>query len=268
MTSQLSLLFSITITHTYYEDRICKELQYKPSVATQNLFDTYNLHIHKTTTGFSLYAATTQEVKDFLNAIKTTEAETSFSFEVVSLNPSFTVYTPYPISERGYFSFTIPANGDTTALERTFVSDAASTISFKITIDFDAIIRFRESGNNPNYNIEFESRKTQWRYYIITNSRQQFEKLSIQSNSDIQFEGPTEVTLQNGQNAHMFSSSSLLLALKEIPEYAFDLLSISENFGTPAKVIFKGLPMANPNTIEAYTEEDSIQVFSPLYIYI
>ncbi|WP_299767685.1 hypothetical protein [uncultured Dokdonia sp.] len=268
MISQLSLLFSITITHTYYEGGICKELQYKPSVATQNLLNKYNVHIHKTTTGFSLYASIDNNIKDFLNTIKTTEVETSFSFEVVSLNPSFTAYTLYPNSEIGYLSFTIPTNGDTTTLERTFVPDVTSTISFKITIDFDAIIRFRESGNSPNYTVTFESRKTQWRYYIITNSRQQFEKLSIQSNSDIQFEGPTETMLQNGQNALMFSSGSLLLPLTEIPEYSFDLLSISENPGTPDKVIFKGLPIASPNNLKINTERGTIHVVSPLYVYI
>ena len=268
----MTLLFSIDVEHTYYADGICKDLQYTPSPETQKLMNKYSMRLQHTSKGFSFYIATEQSIADFLNYIKTTDNATSFSFDVVSTNQYFTVFTDYPIHSLGVFFFdstnTTTIDGST-VMKGTFEPSTTSRTSFTITIDYDAIIRFRESGNNPRYNIQFTSRKTQWRYYIINNSNQHFEKLSIQSDSGIQFEGPTEVTLQNGQNALLFSSGSVRIPLNESPTDIYNLVATKTHLGnTRTQVIFEGLPIARSNSIETYTEGDTTYVASPLYIYI
>lgn len=271
MTSNLSLLFSITIEHSYYVDGICQDLMYIPSSATQNLMNKYTLYLQKTPEGFSFYTSTDQQIKDFLNYLETTDSETSFSFDVTSTDPFFTVFTEYPINEVGIFSFNssdTSKEGDVTILNRKFISSPMATVSFTITIGYDAIIRFRESGNNPDYNIKFDARKTQWRYYIINGNSQHFEKLEIQSDSDIQFEGPTEVTLPNGQKAFLFSSGLSKLPITQKATHKFNLIGTKISLGnTRTETIMNGLPIAS-TTIETYTEGDTTQVASPLYIYI
>lgn len=272
--SQAILLFSITIEHTYYTDGICVDLQYTPSQKTQIVIDRYALLLQRTPEGFSFYASTDQSIKDFLNYIKRTEDATSFSFDVVSMNQDFTVFTEYPITSLGIFSFN--SNNNTvvdgvTVLKEVFEPRVTSNISFTVTVDYDAIIRFRESGNNPFYTIKFISRKTQWRYYIINNSNQHFEKLEIKGDSDIQFEAPVEVTLPNNMMAFLFSSGDLKLPLEEHATYRFNLLGTKTNLGnTRTQTLFSGLPIAKSNSIETYTEEGggTTQVASPLYIYI
>lgn len=268
VSNQYALLFSVEINHSYYKDGICRGLQCIPSAKTQNLIAKYALLIRNTPNGFSFYASTDKEVKDFINGIKTTEEEISFSFDVMSSDPGFTSFTDYPISEIGVFSFHTPTEGDTTTLERKFIPDITNTISFSITIDFDAIIRFRESGNNPNYKVELASRKTQWRYYIINSSGQQFEKLEIKGDSGIPFGEGTEVTLQNGQKALLFSSGASKLPISEKELYTFNLISTKTILGNRREqTIAPKLPNAG-TTIEMYIEDNTKQVASPMYIYI
>lgn len=272
MTSNYTPLFSVVIEHTYYLNGICIDLQYTPSTETQKLIDKYALRILKTPDGFSFYVSTNQSIKDFLNYLKTTDGETSFSFDVLSINQEFTVFTAeYPIDTLGVISFnsTHTSMVDTiNVLQGTFTPNSMSQISFSITIDYDTIIRFRESGNNLKYKILFTARKTQWRYYIINNSNQHFEKLEIQSKLGVQFEESKEVTLQNGVTALMFSSGEIKLPIKEKVEDTFNLLGTKTNLGnTRTQTIINGLPIAS-TSIETYTEGDTTQVASPLYIYI
>ncbi len=271
MTSSLTLLFSVRIAHTYYADGICKDLQYTPSLATQQLMDRYTLYLQKTPEGFSFYYNSVQSVADFLTDIKTTNDATSFSFDVTSMNQYFTLFTEYPIATLGTFSFD---TGDTTSidgatvLKGVFAPTNTGNTSFTVTIDYDAIIRFRESGNNPTYTIQFTSRKTQWRYYIINNSQQHFEKLTIQTDSAIQFEDPVEVTLPTMTTALLFSSGSMKIPLEEAPTHKFSLVDIKTDAGsTRTHVVVKGLPMAG-NSIETYTAEETTHVASPIYVYI
>ncbi|MEP0264352.1 hypothetical protein [Dokdonia sp.] len=272
--SQFILLFSVAIEHTYYTNGICVDLHYKPSQQTQIVMDRYGLQLQRTLEGFSFYASTDQSIKDFLNYIKTTEDTTSFSFDVVSMNQDFTVFTDYPITTLGVFSFdsshSIVVDG-VTILKEVFEPRTASNISFSVTVDYDAIIRFRESGNNPFYTIKFRARKTQWRYYIINNSNQHFEKLEIKGDSEVQFDAPIEVTLPNNATALLFSSGDTKLPLQENATYTFNLLGTKTNLGnTRTQIILNGLPIAKSNSIETYTEEEggTTQVASPLYIYI
>lgn len=272
MTSNVTLLFSVRIRHTYYTDGICKDLHYVPSPETQKLMNRYRLYLQTTLKGFSFYYSSEQSVTDFLNYIKTIDGTTSFSFDVTSMNPDFTVFTDYPITTLGAFFFdtinTAIIDG-ATVMKGVFEPSDINRVSFTITIDYDAIIRFRESGNNPTYNIQFASRKTQWRYYIINNSNQHFERLDIQGNSGIQFEDPIEVTLPNNTTALLFSSGSVKIPLEEIPTHTFNLVATKTHLGnTRTQVIIKGLPMAGSNHIETYTEGDTIYVASPSYIYI
>ncbi|MFT5890101.1 MAG: hypothetical protein ACI9Y7_000190 [Dokdonia sp.] len=272
MTSNVSLLFSIGVEHTYYADGICKDLQYTPSLETQKLMNRYSLYLQTIPEGFSFYTTTDQSITDFLKYIKTTDDATSFSFDVTSMNQDFTVFTDYPITSVGAFYFdsvNTTIIGGSTVLNGVFEPSSMSLVSFTITIDYDAIIRFRESGNNPRYSIQFTSRKTQWRYYIINNSNQHFEKLEIQSNSDIQFEDPIEVTLPNNTIALLFSSGSVKIPLEENPTHTFNLVATKTSLGnTRTQVIIQGLPIAKSNSIETYTEGDTTYVASPLYIYI
>ncbi|GGG31409.1 hypothetical protein GCM10011344_35440 [Dokdonia pacifica] len=271
MTSHFSLLFSITIEHTYYADGICQDLVYMPSLATQRLMNKYGLLLQKTPLGFSFYATTDQTIKDFLDYLTTTDNETSFTFDVTSLDPYFTVFTSYPISKTGIFSFNsseVSSEGEVSVLNAKFTPVNTATISFSITIGYDAIIRFRESGNNPDYKIKFDAQKTQWRYYIINKSNLHFEKLEIQSDSDIQFEGPTEVTLPNNEKALLFSSGTLKLPISRKVIHRFNLIGTTTNLGNPrTQTIINGLPIAS-TTVETYTEGDITQLASPLYIYI
>ncbi len=267
-------IFNLQVTHTYYKDDICKGLVYKPTKETQRIINKFSLKPRITDTGFGLYTDTKSSITVLLNYITKVTGEKTFHFIASTSDPQFYLITDLPINKIGVTIYktdliTLTSIPELILLKPTFIATEEANMVFKVSIGFDDIISLFKEDIIPLYQINFEARTTQWRYLIMNKSNQNIGTLSIEGKSDIKFEGPVEVILQNGKEAQQFSSEKQLLKLTEIPKYSFDLTSsIKKNGTNRTKIIFKGLPNPNPNVIEVNTDSIEPIVASLMYVYV
>ncbi|MBC8754350.1 hypothetical protein H2O64_06685 [Kordia sp. YSTF-M3] len=263
-------LFKVSVAHSYYASGICECLQYKASTASQTLMDKYGFILKATTNGFEVYT-TNQSIETHLNYITQVSETTAFTFVGITSDQNFYNFTELPINELGVLTYTststanVEAN-ETIQLAENFVTDTTTQEVVSITITFDDLIRLHKTTNNVQFNIQMNARETQWYYYIINNSNQEFKKLVIESDNDIQFSGPTAATLQNGQNALLFSSETTKIPLKNTVEYTFNLTNTKTTLaGERTEIIIKGLPIPNPQNLQVNNDHT---IASLMYVYI
>ncbi len=274
MTSKYISLFSLEVTHHYYKNGICDDLTYTPSKDTQQLIDRFSFKMMKRPNGFSFYIEEKTSYAEFLNYIQLTTDQTAFYFDAATINSNFYQLTAaYPINQIGTFFYESTdeiKDGNNLLLKKTFNPSTSATDAFTLKIDFTDIVKLKKADNEDvKFNIEFESRSTQWIYNIVIDNNENFDELSIESKSDIVFEGPKAIILQNGQKAMQFSSGSRKIHLKQIPEYTFNLTNTTTKLGNSHKTtVIKGLPNANPETMEIYEDNGTSELASLMYIYV
>jgi len=206
-------------------------LQYTASAETKTLLNKYGFVLRMLQDGFELYTSSNQSLETHLNYIAQVSGKNSFEFVGTTTNPNFYNFTAIPMNELGVLTYSsdqtsTDTSSDTILLTETFVSGSPSQYAVKINIKFDDIIRLQKTINYLNYNIQLKSRQTQWNYYIINNSNQQYNQLEIQStNENIEFSEATEATLQNGQKALLFKSKTTKIPLKNEVTYKLDLIN-------------------------------------------
>ncbi|WP_298423861.1 hypothetical protein [uncultured Kordia sp.] len=269
MNTTYTSLFSIAILHTYFVSGICESLVFNPSSESKKIIDTYGLIIRKMPDGFQVYTSTNQPIKDYLNYIKQVTGADTFEFNGVVTDQNFYNYTAeIPVNEIGILSY--ENNGKTsvpTILEKAFSPQSDTEDIVLIKIKFEDIINVQENNTNLTFQVQLTARKTQWQYYIINNSNQNYHKIAIQSNTEeVQFSNEGEVTLQNGQKAVLFSSGTTTIPLKNKSQYSFEIINTKQTIaGNRKETIFKGLPI--PNTSNLKILEDN-NIASPMYVYI
>lgn len=269
MSTSYTSLFSITAMHTYFESGICETLAYNPSADTKKIIDTYGLIIRRMTNGFQLYASTNQTIEDYLNYITQVTGSDAFEFNASATDQGFYQYTAeIPLNKIGILSY--ENNGQANmpiTLQETFIPQAETLDIIRIKIKFEEIINAEKANANLAYQIQLTARQTQWQYYIINNSNQNYNEIEVQSNTEeIQFSNEGETELQNGQKALLFSSGTTRIPLKNSAEYSFDLINNKQTIaGNRKETIFKGLPIPNVSNLQILDDQT---IASPMYVYI
>lgn len=262
-------LFKITVAHSYYASNICECLQYETSAQTKTILDKYGFVMRLLNNGFEIYT-NSQTIEEQLNYISQVAGIDAFNFYGITTDQNFYNFTNIPMNELGvltYVSDTTDASTDATIqLAETIISEASTQHAVSISIKFDDIIRLKKSSDAIHFNIQMQARETQWNYYIINNSNQEYNQLEITGNNDIQFEQPQEVTLQNGQKALLFASKTTKIPLKNEVTYKFDLVNTKKTIaGDRKEIILKGLPIPNPQNLQVNNDHT---IASLIYIYI
>ncbi len=264
-------LFRVSVAHTYYASGICECLQYKANTDSQALMQKYGFILKSTINGFEVYAATNQSIETQLNYIAQISETTAFTFVGITTDQNFYNFTELPINQLGVLTYASnhtenPTENETVQLAETFVTDTTIQEAVSITITYDDIINLHKANDNVQFSIQMNARKTQWNYYVINNSNQEFKQLMIQSDNEIQFSGPTAVTLQNGQDALLFSSETTKIPLKNTVKYTFNLINTKATLsGERTEIIIKGLPIPNPQNLHVNNDHT---IASLIYVYI
>lgn len=267
-------MFSLEVMHTYYINDICKGLIYNPTKNTESIIKRFSLKLNLTTKGFEFYTDTKKSITSLLNYITKVTGEESFNFNAITVDSQFYQFTNLPINQIGVIKYNSSSNevvSDTTVrvLKPEFIPTIEANELFSLSVKFQDLIKSDENKNSSIYKIEFTARDTQWKYFILNNTNQHLGNLSIKCKSEVEFEGPIEVILQNGEKAQLFSSEKQLLPLSEAPKYNFDLMStIKKNGVNRNKILFKGLPNPNPNIIKIDSNKTETIVASLMYIYV
>ncbi|WP_430410640.1 hypothetical protein [Kordia sp.] len=269
MNTNYTSLFGISILHTYFASGSCEGLIHNPSIGTKKIMDSYGLIIRRMSNGFELYASTNQSIEDYLNYIQQVTQTDTFEFNATATDQNFYNYTAeVPLNEIGILSY--KNNGQTNTpitLEKTFIPQSDTSDILQIKIKFEDIIHANKNNTNLAFQIQLHARETQWQYNIINNSNQNYTKIAIQSNTDeIQFSNKGETTLENGQEAILFSSGKTLIPLKNTAQYKFDIINTKQTIaGDRQETIFKGLPIPDASNLKIL-EDNTIA--SSMYVYI
>ena len=279
MTSHYRSIFRMEVFHSFFENEICKGLTYAPGPNTRQLHERYGLKLNILNNGFQCYLNSPGSPIALLNYINKTTGRSYFEFEIAASDPNFRNFTEFPTNWTGTINYSSLdaikiADDEKISLHPQFIQNNAAVILGTIRIYFEDLINFLSINKEPIFQIRFQARKTQWRYFIVKRGEPEPGNLMIDSKSKIGFIDAGKVTLDNGQEAFLFSSADQLLPLSEEPRYNFDLIREPKSTGTSDfasttnKIIFKGLPIPNPAQLTIIQQGRSQIMASPMFIYV
>jgi hypothetical protein len=259
---KLQQIFVLQILHRFFQNNSCTCLQLFPDEATAALLSKYQFQWQNTTNGIKLYSTASSSISDYLSFINKQSNKDRFVFNLYSSRTDFAAFTDvsnFPVCFDSGFS------GNEKTQESTVLFPEEGTVS-DITAIGNVTIRFADVTTNTSFTIQFQSRATQWQYYVINKGSVETNALSIQTKNPVSFNGPVSTNTPLGESALLFSTGKNLLPLSEVPQYRFDLIDTSIKNGT--KVLYKGLPNPCPKYF-GQTEVNGINAFtSPMYVYL
>jgi hypothetical protein len=272
MKSSFNQIFDVEVTHSYFEGGICKCLQFTPGTTTSQLFRRFDFKMRENISGFDLYCNSQNTIAGLLNYISSITGVSCFDFNIATNASSFYYFTDLPtdsINSLLYDSHSAQNKlaNNTIQLAPESAEDANTVYLGSLTIHFDDIIKL-STIKGIHFKISYQARATQWQYYIINSSSMQLLNPQIAGKSPIDFTGPEDVVLDNGQQAMLFSSGDKLIPLSILADNKFDLVSKSAangNKSAASKIIFKGLPIPDPMRTSNGTGN---KVSSKMYVYI
>ena len=270
-------VFNLRVDHDYFSDGIAQGLIITPTVTTSTILDKYNFRLNLFSNGFDFYSKDRENLAAFFTYVKAATATDSFEFNMSTSDANFYVFTDLPIEWQGIINYSsqYPENKKTDQ-QIELVGDLSQNMAINqvahIALYFDDIIKALEQNTVVEYQIKFTARSTQWHYYLINSSQLDLTNVAIKSTPHIGFEAPQKVTLQNQQDALLFSSGAQQIKLSKVPEYKLDLIenTTSEPVQslTTYKTLFYGLPNASPDNFTVEQLDGDSIVISPMYVYI
>ena len=272
MEVKYKIIAEVRILHSYFKDGMAKNLIITPSENTKNTLTKYGFIFRNTENGFVLLETSSRGQFDALQYLTNTLGIKEFEFNFYSTDTTFYNYTEVPLNQIGILEYSNlslqPENEEGIAVmkEKFRATDLTNSLG-SINLNLEELISQTSTGP-VTFEIHFEARKMQWNYFII--SQEEIKGLKIKGKSEMNFEGPEEVTLINNVNAQKFSSGSNLLPVQEFPNLKFDLIQTRETDSSNVRptMIFEGLPNASPHTIGITNIEGRQVASSEMYVYI
>ncbi len=280
MQTNFQILFSVRVVHSYFRNDICTCLDFTANTATEKVLNKYGFTLKRNINGFDLVVNTASSPHSFLQYIKTTSGLDHFAFNIDSTNTDFVFFTELPADWLWQMEYSNqdPLNsGDnnSVALHLALTNKKASPEIGTLKIYFDNLPGVGNNHLPVNYIINLAARSTQWQYYIINKNAVPLGNPSISGKANIDFIGPEQVQLENGEDALFFYSGKTRLPLSQTPISKFDLVNkvtentnnaIKTNAGT--KMVFKNLPNPDPSNMGTVLIDGKIIPASPMYVYI
>jgi len=262
MNTQFYIVFSLRISHGYFEKRICNCISFAPNADTQKLIRRFGFRLRQKTNGFEFYS-TNKDFARYLKYIQNVTGQSEFAFEMTCANEHFSAFTESPSSGKWQFSSAKMENG----MQLTPTIGQSAAISGTLQIRFSDLIGCA-ADHNPEFEISFKAKATQWQYYIINKNDVPLQNPMVTGKSGIKFTEGIAVTIPTGEKALLFSSSEPIV-LSESPQLIFDLVGQSKtNPDKPGKPVIRGLPNPNPARTATVETDGKKTEASPMYVYI
>ena len=260
MQSSFKKIAQLEVSHSYFEENASTVLVFTPTKITQQMMAQYGLIFRLNSSGFELYANSTNTIESFLNYLKKV-SPAYFEFTIISRDPSFFLYTELPAGTLLYdtdFANSIVNDAQLLTLQ---TNNTTTSKLGSLILRFEDILKFANKDGFARFCISYAARATQWQYYIINKSELPLNNPVVVGENNINFDGPKEVMIGTGESALLFTSDTLL-PLSKIPHYQFDLVS---SYRGSTKTLIKGLPAADGIRITRNEKDESC---SPIYVYI
>lgn len=262
--SNYKKIFSVSSSHSYFQKKTASPIVVQPSKSSIDLITQYAILLRQTTSGVELFCNAAESFESILRNIKEATGISSFDFDLKSMDPFFYCYTGLPSQEiQLVYSSDTKLNRnekDTIVLHPKFIEGQNENRLGQIHIQFTDLIKFYNNNTPVTFTILFNSRSTQWQYFIINSGKFPLPEMSIETNSDIQFSSPKEIVLPNGQNAILFTSETLI-PLSNLTDHTFNLID-------SGKTIISGLPNPDVTTLTVDKSKEKTLYCSPMYIYV
>lgn len=278
MIKSYQLLFQLDVFHTYFQQDICRCLEFNAEPVTEQLMKRFRFLIRRKINGIGIYSNSEQSTEQLLRYIEQVTGQNSFCFEIRTNNPYFNFFTELPPNWVGQFVYTsyngtVDDNG--VELKQELSGNAGTLCMGKVTLRFDDILKFGTQNGYAQFNIHYLARTTQWQYFVINRSLVPLSNPVISGKGPISFEGPENVFTPIGEEALLFSSGTNLIPMSEEAYYKFDLINrpapkveVAGNKTAAAQLIIKGLPTPEPQWIGKAIGNINEQISSPMYIYL
>ncbi|ALL06177.1 hypothetical protein AQ505_12155 [Pedobacter sp. PACM 27299] len=267
-------LFQLDVFHTYFQKDICRCLEFNAASETLRLMERFRFLIRRQINGIGFYTNGSQSTEQLLNYIENATGQDAFCFEIRTNDPDFNFFTELPTNWVGqllYDSSIITVIDDDQVLLSQQLSSHAGTLCMgKVTLRFADILKFSGPAGFANFRIQYQSRATQWQYFVINRSAVSLDDPGISGKEQIDFLGPDQVVTAAGETALLFSSGSSLIPLKEVPIHKFDLINrpASGSSNVRPQVVIKGLPTPTPEWIGKGMDKKKEYISSPMYVYL
>lgn len=268
MGEQFLLIATIIFRHNYFEDSLFHSLEARPTAETMQKLKNLGLVRRPFSGGFYLFRSTQ-------NRVPVSEGEEPLRFGLSSEDPYYVNYTEFnnlKSIEENLIYTNIDASYSENSLEyhlENYISrknlvrgnvQQGTFLAIEIHLG-NLLDHFEKSGKTVTYILDFEPRKTFWKYFLIFNSTP-FSHLIIKNKTD---EDAFELGMENDV---LTFTSKKPIALSQRPKESFQLVQKSTTLHKPDKIIVKHLPTPSPEQLH-WSEDASIKTgFSQLYVYI
>lgn len=269
--------FDVMVYHTFFDTGKCNCLHFIPDAPTEKIFRKFGLRMNLISNGFELFLKSNSSITDTLAYISKTASLDYFEFNIKSDNPFFALFTAMPIHFPGQITYTSqdPENQDsngTVVLHETLQQEKSNLFLGLLRISFEDLKK-TAAASPMHFEMKFTARATQWQYYVINKNAVPLNNPVINEKGKMQFDDPEQIVLQTGEKALLFTSGKTNILLSEKPKYKFDLINTTESNGSgpknsSGKVLLKGLPVPDVSRIGIIENAGTIQVTSPMYIYL
>lgn len=271
------IVLSLSVAHNYFVNGVCPSLRFSIAPEQKSFMHQYGFRLVPKQGGFDLAVNSLQPLEKYIDYLRLKTAFSSFLFEVHVSDPVFYQYTEMPLNQLMGFSYTsADVMADSTSessveLKPNLVETSMNNVLASIAIQWSDVIA--AGASIPVYTIRYQSRKTQWRYYVVSANTSEAEKMIIEDKEGHRFQNSGTTTLANGRTAVCFISVNDDMALSEKPKYKFNLLKDTNETSAgsakrSAQIIFKSLPNPDPGNLVVKHENGNQLAVSPVYVYI
>ena len=278
ISSDFSTAFSLHVFHDFFENNDCNCISYELGPNSKTLKKRFGVKMVPSNNGFTLLINSKTDISTFINYLKTVTSNHYFDFIATTDYSEFYAFTDFPIDFKGALLLdsqnSVKGENGEIELSIDYNSSIRDNSLFKLSIHFDDIVTYLKTYNKVDFLVKFNSRPTQWQYYIINRSNSAINNLEIVGKTNISFSKKDNVILQNGEKALLLYSNKDL-QLSEVPNNKFDLTSTSSitidtslKSINKTKTIISGLPNPIPKKLSIETINNKKKVVSPMYIYV
>lgn len=253
-------LFTVVVTHEFYDDAAAPNLRFAPSVAAAASMQAERLLMRSTVAGIEVWQEQSESLPDSLSA-----GPLHLSFDVFCSDPMMNFYTDWPVAPPVRFcSTSLPASRDREALQALSsaeasgepqrkhtqahwngVASSAEQPVFSVDIEFHQTWPAGEEVNEIRqekiYSIALKSKKIHWKYFFFGSLAE--KKLSIvdldaaDTAMGLSFV-PSPLTAINSGSAYLSESA---LPMQKLPRKRLQL----REEGVAGKVLIRRLPNAS-----------------------
>jgi len=285
--STYQLLYSVTVEHMYFSNRVCKSLQFTPVPETARLLGRTDILVRATENRLSVFIDL-----DRLDGLRAKAEDTLvFTFKVFSDDPRFLHYTTPDILHGNAILYFDNQNTGRDAANRIVLHDGPY-VSQKDFIDMDSsqiaeeldskdyhvrptfVLKITVDENSPlmafdqqdsvqrQFFITFASNTTFWKYYLMDGLSGR--KLYIADlDNTVDFEDAGSVSLPGNHTAKIMLSKNPI-PMQEHPVQRFQL---KENGNQRDKVLIRRLPNASIDQVYAEPINGKMQNISEIYVH-